>query len=142
MGGIRGDGADMPQEGYEDAPIVFVQASELPKGALVEFQVNFHTGRPCFREVTERASDPQSADVNVDVDGDEDDDDDDDEEDLDVICSSSGSKQHAGMSWEMSTAERPGHGARAMVFISGQSSLPLDPQTSEACRLTRSRLGV
>ncbi|WVQ79838.1 hypothetical protein IAT38_001938 [Cryptococcus sp. DSM 104549] len=33
------------ENGSSKAPVLFVQARELPKGALVEYQVNLHTGR-------------------------------------------------------------------------------------------------
>jgi diphthine-ammonia ligase len=73
---------------------VFVQAEELPKGALVEFQVNFHTGRPGYG-------------------GDEDDD------EMDGVYSS-GSTSKQGLSWEISSSEIKGQGGRAMVYLHGE----------------------
>lgn len=73
--------------------MVFVQAEELPKGALVEFQVNFHTGRPGYG-------------------GDEDDD------EMDGIFSS-GSTSRQGMKWEISSSSTKGQGARTMVYLNG-----------------------
>ena len=35
----------LQQNDMREVPVVFVRASELPKGALVEFQVNMHTER-------------------------------------------------------------------------------------------------
>jgi diphthine-ammonia ligase len=73
---------------------VFVQAEELPKGALVEFQVNFHTGRPGYG-------------------GDEDDD------EMEGVFSS-GSTSKNGLSWETSSSKVKGQGARAMVYLRGK----------------------
>jgi diphthine-ammonia ligase len=73
---------------------VFVQAEELPKGALVEFQVNFHTGRPGYG-------------------GDEDDD------EMEGSFSS-GSTSRKGLSWETSSSEVKGQGGRAMVYLRGK----------------------
>ena len=74
--------------------MVFVQAEELPKGALVEFQVNFHTGRPGYG-------------------GDEDDD------AMEGIFSS-GSTSRKGLSWEISSSEVKGQGGKAMVYLHGK----------------------
>jgi diphthine-ammonia ligase len=70
-----------------------VQAEELPKGALVEFQVNFHTGRPGYG-------------------GDEDDD------EMEGVFSS-GSTSKKGLSWETSSSEVQGQGGRAIVYLHG-----------------------
>lgn len=93
------------QEGCEEAPVIFIQASELPKGALVEFQVNFHTGRRCPDSVNHESAE----------------DDDQDDEDLDARYSSAVTS--GGMSWELSTADRKGQGSRGMIYIHGQSPI-------------------
>jgi len=70
-----------------------VQAEELPKGALVEFQVNFHTGRPVAEVV--------------------------DEDDLEGEYSSGSTR--GGISWEICAASIKGQGGRAMVYLHGKS---------------------
>ena len=70
-----------------------MQAEELPKGALVEFQVNFHTGRPVAEEV--------------------------DEDDLEGEYSSGSTRD--GISWEICSASIKGQGGRAMVYLHGKS---------------------
>jgi len=82
------------KEECQRTPVVFVQAEELPKGALVEFQVNFHTGRPGYG-------------------GDEDD----DEMEGDY---SSGSTSRGRMGWEVSTSSVKGQGSRAIVYVYGK----------------------
>jgi diphthine-ammonia ligase len=72
---------------------VFVQAEELPKGALVEFQVDFHTGRPGYG-------------------GDEDDD------EMEGVFSS-GTTSRKGLSWVTSSSEVKGQGGRAIVYLHG-----------------------
>lgn len=72
-----------------------MQAEELPKGALVEFQVNFHTGRPVDEEA--------------------------DEDDLEGEYSSGSTR--GGISWEICSASIKGQGARAMVYLHGKSPL-------------------
>jgi hypothetical protein len=59
----------------------------------VEFQVNFHTGRPGYG-------------------GDEDD------EEMEGVFSS-GSTSRKGLSWETSSSEVKGQGGRAMVYLHG-----------------------
>ena len=63
----------------------------------MEFQVNFHTGRPGYG-------------------GDEDDD------EMEGIFSS-GSTSKNGLSWETSSSEVKGQGGRAMVYLYGKSIL-------------------
>jgi diphthine-ammonia ligase len=77
--------------------VVFVQAEELPKGALVEFQVNFHTGRP-------------GSGAGEDI----------EEDDLEAELSSGST---GGMSWEVCSANIEGQGGRAMVYLHGKSRL-------------------
>ena len=60
----------------------------------MEFQVNFHTGRPGYG-------------------GDEDDD------EMEGVFSS-GSTSRKGLSWETSSSEVKGQGGRAMVYIHGK----------------------
>jgi len=64
---------------------------------LVEFQVNFHTGRPGYG-------------------GDEDDD------EMEGIFSS-GSTSKNELSWEISSSEVKGQGGRAIVYLHGKSVL-------------------
>jgi hypothetical protein len=78
-----------------DAPVVFVKAEELPKGALVEFQVNFHNGRHSLE-----------GDI--------------DEDDLEGEYSS---RSTQGMSWENCSASVKGQGGRAIIYLHGKSFL-------------------
>lgn len=72
-----------------------MQAEELPRGALVEFQVNLHTGRPVAEEV--------------------------DEDDLEGEYVSGSTRGE--ISWEICSASIKGQGARAMVYLHGKSPL-------------------
>ncbi len=38
----------MRQNGFGEAPVLFARTKELPRGALVEYQCNLHTGRRMF----------------------------------------------------------------------------------------------
>jgi hypothetical protein len=93
---------------------VFVRAKELPKGALVEYQVNLHTGRPGVSSGAElpatHAGDSSS--------GDEIDDDDDEDEELRPVYASGGDET---LWWESCATSSNGQGSRAMVFVSGES---------------------
>jgi diphthine-ammonia ligase len=91
----------MRQEGCQEAPVIFVQAEELPKGALVEFQVNFHTGR---RGVAASAATRGK------------DDDDDDDEELEPVYASSDERGWLSDSCETNIK---GQGRRSIVFIDG-----------------------
>lgn len=72
-----------------------MRASELPRGALVEYQVNAHTGRVGYEHVAS-------------------DDDDDDEEP---------EAQYAqGETWQ-TCSTRHGHGSRAAIFVSGDHAV-------------------
>jgi diphthine-ammonia ligase len=73
-----------------------VRASELPRGALVEYQVNVHIGR-------EDCDPPQSKD-----------DDDDDDEDLSPTYASG---DIAGAHWETCVAPPSRRGARVAIFL-------------------------
>lgn len=88
--------------------MVFVQAEELPKGALVEFQVNFHTGR---RGVVASAATRGQ---------DYDNDDDDDDEELEAIYASSSERGRLSESCETNTK---GQGRRSIVFIDSTSEV-------------------
>lgn len=88
--------------------MVFVQAAELPKGALVEFQVNLHTGR-----LTVEGTDKDQ-----------------EEDDLDVVYSAG---REPSMTWELSQADRPNHGSRATVFLEGECTQSSLVPTPRAC---------
>ncbi|WVR04842.1 hypothetical protein IAU60_001854 [Kwoniella sp. DSM 27419] len=110
------------KNGASPAPVIFVQASELPKGALVEYQTNFHTGRSGAREGAAAEGE----------DGDDDDDDDDDE--LEVAYDRSEQDQ---IWWESSETRCKGaQGSRAAVFL-GQD---LAVATEQLSQLTSSQL--
>ncbi|CAK9779456.1 adenine nucleotide alpha hydrolases-like protein [Cutaneotrichosporon oleaginosum] len=89
-----------------DAPVLFVRAAELPRGALVEYQVNLHTGRPGYNHI---------------VAADDDDDDDDEEKEFDVFYSAN--EMFPGSYREMAEAKSPARGTRSIVFF--QSALVL-----------------
>jgi diphthine-ammonia ligase len=110
LGSSEGDVVLIQQEGCGDAPVLFVQAEELPKGALVEFQVNFHTGRPGVGASCSNAEE-------------EDDDNDDDDVELEAVYSSYDEK---GVRWESCKTNSEGQGRRSMVFLRGK--LPLAPR--------------
>lgn len=91
------------KNGGERAPIAFVQAKELPKGALVEYQVNLHTGR---RDYTIQ-------DAKEDEEGD-----DDDGEELEPVYDSG---EGQGVWWESChTSGRVQGGSRGLVFVKGE----------------------
>jgi diphthine-ammonia ligase len=98
----------MRQEGCQEAPVIFVQAEELPKGALVEFQVNFHTGR--------RGVVASPATRGEDYDND----DDDDDEELEPVYASSDERRWLSESCE---TDIKGQGRRSIVFIDGTSEV-------------------
>ncbi|ORX35894.1 hypothetical protein BD324DRAFT_682050 [Kockovaella imperatae] len=64
--------------GCTKAPVIFVRAKELPRDALVEFQVNMNTGR---KDATLAALEPIGGKVHDDGKDDDDDSDDDDDDD-------------------------------------------------------------
>ncbi|OXC59248.1 cytoplasmic protein [Cryptococcus neoformans MW-RSA852] len=95
------------RNGGERAPIAFVQAKELPKGALVEYQVNLHTGR---RDYTIQ-----------DAKEDEEGDDDDGEEELEPVYESG---KGQGVWWESChTSGRVQGGSRGLVFVKDVDAL-------------------
>ena len=90
-----------------ETPVAFVQAAELPRGALVEFQVDLHTGRPAIN-----ASAELSATASVE----DDDEDEDEDEDVQPVLSSVVTDD---MRWEVCRTSRRGQGSRAMLFAAG-----------------------
>lgn len=112
------------QNECQDAPIVFLQASELPRGALVEFQVNYHTGRrgESSRSAIDHVTPSRPADTRKDES------DDDDDEELEAVHVRSGDGE---LSWEVCTTSSAGQGGRGVVFIRGQSF------ASPSCNLPR-----
>ncbi|KIR52087.1 cytoplasmic protein [Cryptococcus gattii Ru294] len=86
------------RNGGEDAPIAFVQAKELPKGALVEYQVNLHTGRRDYTMHDEKEEE-----------------DDEDEEELEPVYESG---RGQGVWWESChTSGKVQRGSRGLVFV-------------------------
>ncbi|WWD21739.1 hypothetical protein CI109_106226 [Kwoniella shandongensis] len=101
--------------GGAKAPIIFVQAKELPKGALVEYQVNLHTGRSV---VVENQGEDLKRGPSLKQD---DDDDDDDDDELEAVY---GSGKEEGVWWEsVRTSGRREQGSRAAVFVRDLDSL-------------------
>lgn len=89
------------RNGGERAPIAFVQAKELPKGALVEYQVNLHTGR---RDYTTQAAKEDEGD---------------DEEELEPVYESG---KGQGVWWESChTSGKVQRGSRGLVFVKSGS---------------------
>ncbi|XAO27823.1 hypothetical protein I312_106686 [Cryptococcus bacillisporus CA1280] len=85
------------RNGGKDAPTAFVQAKELPKGALVEYQVNQHTGRRDYTMHDEKEED------------------DEDEEELEPVYESG--RGH-GVWWESChTSGKVQRGSRGVVFV-------------------------
>lgn len=87
--------------------VIFLRAEELPRGALVEYQCNLHTGRTGCR--------------------DDDDDDDDDEEDGLEPSYVSGGTHNSAAGWEISEVlgykkgSKVVKGSRVVVFGYGTS---------------------
>lgn len=91
------------KNGGERAPIAFVQAKELPKGALVEYQVNLHTGRRDYT-IQDAKEDEEE--------------DDDGEEELEPVYESG---KGQGVWWESChTSGRVQGGSRGLVFVKGE----------------------
>ncbi|KAK8847652.1 hypothetical protein IAR55_005511 [Kwoniella newhampshirensis] len=101
--------------GGEAAPVVFVHAKELPKGALVEYQVNLHTGRPGFMEdQREVRGVSQTSDDN----------DDGDDEDVDELGALYSQGREGSVWWEsVVTGGRRQQGSRAILFLEDIDSL-------------------
>lgn len=91
------------QNGWAGTPVIFARSTELPRGALVEYQVNVHSGRQGY----EGAAQP--------VDGD----DDDDEEDENELTGVYAKGDVRGAYWETCQAPRKRQGARAAIFLPG-----------------------
>ncbi|WWD07382.1 hypothetical protein V865_005480 [Kwoniella europaea PYCC6329] len=98
-------------------PVIFVQARELPKSALVEYQVNVHTGRKGVDPLPETSSTsiPQQSDS-------EEDDEDDEDEDL-IPSYRSGSDEDQEVWWEMYECSGKNQGSRGVVFSPSIESL-------------------
>ncbi|WVQ69542.1 uncharacterized protein L199_007762 [Kwoniella botswanensis] len=96
-------------------PVIFVQAKELPKSALVEYQVNVHTGRKGVDPLLETSSIsiPQQSDSEED---------DDEDEDL-ILSYCSGSDEDQEVWWEMYECSGKNQGSRAVVFSPSIESL-------------------
>ncbi|WWD00870.1 hypothetical protein V866_007808 [Kwoniella sp. B9012] len=96
-------------------PVIFVQAKELPKSALVEYQVNVHTGRKGVDPLpeTSSASIPQQSDSEED-----------DDEDEDLIPSYiSGHDEDQEVWWEMYECSGKNQGSRGVAFSPSIKSL-------------------
>ncbi|WVQ75780.1 hypothetical protein IAR50_005413 [Cryptococcus sp. DSM 104548] len=87
------------RNGATQAPALFVQAKELPKGALVEYQVNLHTGRRDQTLLSQRNND-----------------DDDDDDELQVAYEKSTGED---IWWESSKTVGKDLGCRGVVFAKG-----------------------
>lgn len=82
-----------------------MRASELPRGALVEYQVNVHTGRPGYEGPIKAGKDDSDSDS------------DDDEEEPQPVYASGEAR---GAYWE-TCSSLTRHGARAAIFLPGMS---------------------
>jgi hypothetical protein len=105
------------QNDIAHTPALFLQAHELPRGALVEYQVNWHTGRPGVQN-------------NSPIDGlqiNDDNDDDDDDDEMTAICDSS-NQAGASITFDTCIASRGGQGGRGFLFIHGQYPFHLSYQ--------------
>lgn len=104
------------QTGCIGAPVLFVQARELPRGALVEYQVNVHTGRP--------GQEARSAGV----DGEDNDDDDNvDDDSVGNLTPTYSSTELSASYREECQAPPSRHGSRRIIFL--DSELLSSPQT-------------
>nr|KIR83025.1 cytoplasmic protein [Cryptococcus tetragattii IND107] len=111
------------RNGGEDAPIAFVEAKELPKGALVEYQVNLHTGRRDYTMHDEKEED-----------------DDEDEEELGPVYESG---RGQGVWWESCyTSGKVQRGSRGLVFVQDMDAFAnllkdVQPETKLGCLLCK-----
>lgn len=95
-------------DAWTKTPVMFVRARELPKGALVEYQVNLHTGRRDPTTTIEKVAESGNAETE---------DDDDDDEDLEPVFSSG---EQSGLRWETCvTSGKYQRGSRGMCFATG-----------------------
>ena len=107
------------QSANDKIPVLFVRAEELPKGALVEFQVNVNTGR------RDSSLPKQRLDVETE------DSDDNYEEDLQAIYKSSDGQQ-----WTTQSCESLSEGASsARVFATFKGELGSAPVFASSYRL-------
>jgi diphthine-ammonia ligase len=112
----------MFQNECEETPLLIVRAKELPRGALIEFQVNLHTGR--------RDDDGPT----VPLSRTDDDDDDEDGDALEAIYTSDESE--TGIRWEICrTSGIRNRGSRGMIFLTGEFYLYLLDGLGNANRL-------
>jgi diphthine-ammonia ligase len=91
---------------------VFTRVKELPRGALVEYQVNLHTGRPGVSSTNAElrathGDSPRRGEV----------DEEDDEEELRPLYASGADET---LWWESCATSSSGQGSRAMVFVSSE----------------------
>lgn len=117
------------QFGCAEAPLLVLRAKELPRGALVEFQVNLHTGRQSpdsgsgqipLAESVHAAQDHHSDQSPGGGPSREEDEDDieDDEEQLEPTHAAGADGE---ISWESCvTSGNRNRGSRAVIFVSGE----------------------
>ncbi|WVF69536.1 hypothetical protein IAT40_004314 [Kwoniella sp. CBS 6097] len=123
------------RNGASKAPLAFVQARELPKEALVEFQVNLHTGRQGVKPESDAstASTPSNPDqgqlvtntneAKANDDAAADDDDDNDEEELEAVYNSG---VNPAFWWESCmTSGKWAQGSRAVIFLGSSTHSPV-----------------
>lgn len=91
------------------APAIFVQAKELPRGALVEYQVNAHTGRLGVEAPVATAADGGDSD------------DSDDEEPAPKYSHTETPAAYR----EECKAPKSRHGSRRAIFLSSKLLLPI-----------------
>ena len=81
----------------------------MPKGALVEYQVNLHTGRTTEHQLEQGHE--ESGDV-------QENNNDDDDDDLEAVYSNG---KNTSVCWEISTtSSRSSRGSRAIIFCRGE----------------------
>nr|XP_019008251.1 cytoplasmic protein [Kwoniella pini CBS 10737]OCF47032.1 cytoplasmic protein [Kwoniella pini CBS 10737] len=91
------------RNGDSRTPVIFVQAKELPKSALIEYQVNLHSGR--------KGVDPLSASAVLD---------DDEDEDLQPVYEAG---QEHGIRWEAYHASGLNQGSRGGICVRDMNDL-------------------
>lgn len=108
------------QNGCEETPFLLVRAKELPRGALVEFQVNLHTG---WRSEEGQTSVDGESDPVVDGGGEDDDgeaswedEDDEDDDELEAVYES-GMYGKKGRWESCRTSGKKERGTRLMVLL-------------------------
>lgn len=101
----------LKQNEWNGVPVILARAVELPRGALVEFQVNMHSGRQGHA-----AQESMQSGAN-EMDGDDDDDDEVDESSLTGVYSDG---EAGGVYWQKCAAPKTRAGWRAAVFLPGK----------------------